>query len=120
MRLIDETAYQDKLAKIPMGERFFVKAVETAQHMPTIDPVKHGEWVPVCEKLPDDSASGLNFMVMTSATGHSNGVLSMEYEVAIIRNKTVRRWKWYGGRLSPWKVTHWMPRPEPPRMDGEA
>jgi len=45
MRLIDETAYQDKLAKIPMGERFFVKAVETAQHMPTIDPVKHGRWI---------------------------------------------------------------------------
>ena len=40
MRLIDETAYQDKLAKIPMGERFFVKAVETAQHMPTIDAVE--------------------------------------------------------------------------------
>ena len=40
MRLIDETAYQDKLAKIPMGERFFAKAVETAQHMPTIDAVE--------------------------------------------------------------------------------
>ena len=40
MRLIDETEYQDKLAKIPMGERFFAKAVETAQHMPTIDAVE--------------------------------------------------------------------------------
>ena len=40
MRLIDETAYQDKLAKIPMGERFFAKAVETAQQMPTIDAVE--------------------------------------------------------------------------------
>ena len=40
MRLIDETAYQDKLAKTPMGERFFVKAVEIAQHMPTIDAVE--------------------------------------------------------------------------------
>ena len=40
MRLIDETEYQDKLAKIPMGERFFVKAVETAQHMPTVDAVE--------------------------------------------------------------------------------
>ena len=47
MRLIDETAYQDKLAKIPMGERFFAKAVEIAQHMPTIDAVEvvHGEWI---------------------------------------------------------------------------
>ena len=40
MRLIDETEYQDKLAKIPIGERFFAKAVETAQHMPTIDAVE--------------------------------------------------------------------------------
>ena len=37
MRLIDETAYQDNLAKIPMGERSFTKAVEIAQHMPTVD-----------------------------------------------------------------------------------
>ena len=36
MRLIDETAYQNIIAKIPMGERSFVKAWETAQGMPTI------------------------------------------------------------------------------------
>ena len=40
MRLIDETAYQEKIAKIPMGERFFVKAWQTAQDMPTIDAVE--------------------------------------------------------------------------------
>ena len=40
MRLIDETAYQDKLAKIPIGERSFTKAVEIAQRMPTIDAVE--------------------------------------------------------------------------------
>lgn len=46
MRLIDEIAYQIKIAKIPMRERTFVKAWETAQHMPTIDavPVVRGEW----------------------------------------------------------------------------
>jgi len=36
MRLIDETAYQNIIAKIPIGERSFVKAWETAQDMPTI------------------------------------------------------------------------------------
>ena len=47
MRLIDETAYQRKIAKIPMEERTFVRAWETAQNMPTIDavPVVRGEWV---------------------------------------------------------------------------
>lgn len=46
MRLIDETAYQRKIAKIPMEERTFVRAWETAQNMPTIDamPVVRGEW----------------------------------------------------------------------------
>jgi hypothetical protein len=39
MRLIDETAYQYKIAKIPMEERTFVRAWETAQNMPTIDAV---------------------------------------------------------------------------------
>ncbi len=47
MRLIDEMAYQHKIAKIPMEERTFVRAWETAQNMPTIDavPVVRGEWV---------------------------------------------------------------------------
>ena len=47
MRLIDEIAYQEKIAKIPIEERTFVKAWETAQDMPTIDavPVVRGEWI---------------------------------------------------------------------------
>ena len=47
MRLIDEIAYQEKIAKIPIEERTFVKAWETAQDMPTIDavPMVRGEWI---------------------------------------------------------------------------
>lgn len=46
MRLIDETEYQERLAKIPMEERTFRKAVEVAEDMPTIEaePVKHSQW----------------------------------------------------------------------------
>ena len=40
MRLIDETAYQNIIAKIPMDKRTFVKAWETAQDMPTVDAVE--------------------------------------------------------------------------------
>lgn len=39
MRLINEIAYQERLAKIPMEERTFRKAVEVAEDMPTIDAV---------------------------------------------------------------------------------
>ena len=54
MRLIDEIAYQEKIAKIPIEERTFVKAWETAQDMPTIDavPVVRGEWK--MDTDPDD------------------------------------------------------------------
>ena len=40
MRLIDETAYQEKLAKTPMEVRTFREAVEIAEAMPTIDAVE--------------------------------------------------------------------------------
>ena len=54
MRLIDEIAYQCRIAKIPVEERTFVKAWETAQEMPTIDavPVVRGEWE--MDTNPDD------------------------------------------------------------------
>ena len=39
MRVIDETEYQELLAKIPMEERTFRRAVEAAEDMPTIDAV---------------------------------------------------------------------------------
>lgn len=46
MRLIDEQNYQIKIAQIPMDERTFRKAWETAQEMPEIEaePVRHGTW----------------------------------------------------------------------------
>ena len=40
MRLINEIAYQERLAKIPMEERTFRKAVEVAEDMPTVDSVE--------------------------------------------------------------------------------
>ena len=62
MRLIDETAYQRKIAKIPMEERTFVRAWETAQNMPTIDavPVVRGEWRTWEEQFPDRTTKKKN------------------------------------------------------------
>lgn len=53
MRLINEIAYQERLAKIPMEERTFRKAVEIAEDMPTIDAVpvvrcKDCKWFAEC------------------------------------------------------------------------
>ena len=61
MRLIDETEYQERLAKIPMKERTFRKAVEVAEEAPTIDAVpvvrckdcKHGSLFSVKKRFVD-------------------------------------------------------------------
>ena len=79
--------------------------------MPTLTPPN--EWVSVGDEIPSDDDDGLEFFCMTNATGKCGGVLPMEWEVATIRGKTVRRWKWRS-RISPWAVTHWMKRPAPP------
>lgn len=73
------------------------------------------EWISVKDALPRDDESRRDFICMTSATGESRGVIPLKYEVATIRGKTVRRWRWMGS-ISPLEVTHWMPLPDPPEV----
>ena len=77
---------------------------------PTLTPPN--EWISVEDEIPSDDDDGLEFFCMTNATGKGGGVLPLEWEVATIRGKTVRRWRWLN-RISPWTVTHWMKRPAP-------
>lgn len=84
------------------------------QHMPTLTP--QNEWISVEDEIPSDDDDGLEFFCMTNATGKGGGVLPLEWEVATIREKTVRRWRWLN-RISPWTVTHWMKRPAPPEKE---
>lgn len=82
---------------------------------PTLTPPN--EWVSVEDEIPSDDDDGLEFFCMTNATGKGGGVLPLEWGVATIRGKTVRRWRWLN-RISPWTVTHWMKRPAPPTKEG--
>ena len=84
--------------------------LEWAQTLPTLTPPN--EWISVEDEIPSDDDDGLEFFCMTNATGKGGGVLPLEWEVATIRGKTVRRWRWLN-RISPWTVTHWMKRPAP-------
>lgn len=84
------------------------------QHVPTLTP--QNEWISVEDEIPSDDDDGLEFFCMTNATGKGGGVLPLEWEVATIRGKTVRRWRWLN-RISPWTVTHWMKRPAPPEKE---
>ena len=81
---------------------------------PTLAPPN--EWISVEDEIPSDDDDGLEFFCMTNATGKGGGVLPLEWEVATIRGKTVRRWRWLN-RISPWTVTHWMKRPAPPEKE---
>ena len=81
---------------------------------PTLTPPN--EWISVEDEIPSDDDDGLEFFCMTNATGKGGGVPPLEWEVATIRGKTVRRWRWLN-RISPWKVTHWMKRPAPPEKE---
>ena len=82
--------------------------------MPTL--TQPNEWISVEDEIPSDDDNGLEFFCMTNATGKGGGVLPLEWEVATIRGKTVRRWRWLN-RISPWMVTHWMKRPAPPEKE---
>lgn len=84
--------------------------LEWAQTLPTL--TQPNEWISVEDEIPSDDDDGLEFFCMTNATGKGGGVLPLEWEVATIRGKTVRRWRWLN-RISPWTVTHWMKRPAP-------
>ena len=84
------------------------------EHFPTLTPPN--EWISVEDEIPSDDDDGLEFFCMTNATGKGGGVLPLEWEVATIRGKTVRRWRWLN-RNSPWTVTHWMERPAPPEKE---
>lgn len=88
--------------------------LEWAQTLPTLTP--ENEWISVEDEIPSDDDDGLEFFCMTNATGKGGGVLPLEWEVATIRGKTVRRWRWLN-RISPWTVTHWMKRPAPPEKE---
>lgn len=88
--------------------------LEWAQTLPTL--TSPNEWISVEDEIPSDDDDGLEFFCMTNATGKGGGVLPLEWEVATIRGKTVRRWRWLN-RISPWTVTHWMKRPAPPEKE---
>lgn len=94
----------------PCKPDIFAKTYET----PTITPPN--EWISVEDEIPSDDDDGLEFFCMTNETGKGGGVLPLEWEVATIRGKTVRRWRRLN-RISPWTVTHWMKRPAPPEKE---
>lgn len=128
MRLIDANALLEHIKDLPTwwadGGGIYGQAMKYPEGMFDVDDVvasienaptltQPNEWISVEDEVPSDDDDGLEFFCTTNATGKGGGVLPLEWEVATIRGKTVRRWRWLN-RISPWTVTHWMKRPAPP------
>jgi hypothetical protein len=112
---IEKLLDTDIVKKDKVASELLEQVLYDIQHMPTL--TQPNEWVRVEDEIPSDDDDGLEFFCMTNATGKGGGVLPLEWEVATIRGKTVRRWRWLN-RISPWTVTHWMKRPAPPTKEG--
>ena len=62
------------------------------------------EWVSVTERLPEESG----MYIVTANDGHAQRVSFVQWQ------KKNRMWNLTGAR-SYWRVTHWMPMPQPPK-----
>lgn len=78
--------------------------------LPAADVVPAAQWIPITERLPEkwlDDAGMVNYMIYSPDFGVDIGCYHAEAK------------KWLCMAL-PCTVTHWMPMPEPPEMDGGA
>ena len=78
--------------------------------LPAADVVPAAQWIPITERLPEkwlDDAGMVNYMIYSPDFGVDIGCYHAEAK------------KWLCMAL-PCTVTHWMPLPEPPEMDGGA
>ena len=62
------------------------------------------EWVSVKDRLPEESG----MYIVTANDGHAQRVSFVQWQ------KKNRMWNLTGAR-SYWRVTHWMPLPQPPK-----
>ena len=62
------------------------------------------EWLSVKDRLPEESG----MYIVTANDGHAQRVSFVQWQ------KKNRRWNLTGAR-SYWRVTHWMPMPQPPK-----
>lgn len=78
------------------------------------------EWISVKDKLPEIKGNGRYAQTVVIACYDGDTVIPMIYERTTVRGEAVERWKFYWDRIADVKVTHWMPLPEPPKMEQEG
>lgn len=100
VELIDDALQREEGTARIVGKRY-VNTI--ADHL-----IAHGvtvqEWIPVTERLPEESG----MYIITANDGHAQRVSFVQWQ------KKNRIWNLAGAR-SYWRVTHWMPMPQPPK-----
>lgn len=100
LELIDDALQRKEGTARIVGKRY-VNTI--ADHL-----IAHGvtvqEWIPVTERLPEESG----MYIITANDGHAQRVSFVQWQ------KKNRIWNLTGAR-SYWRVTHWMPMPQPPK-----
>lgn len=62
------------------------------------------QWIPVTERLPEEN----DMYIVSAFDGHDRRITFVQWQ------NRLKQWYLTGAR-SYWKVTHWMPLPEPPK-----
>jgi hypothetical protein len=103
----------DKLAETILQlprEQFFRKEIRAIIWQAAAPPATGEGWIPVSERLPDDSCDVLMaFAPDVKAEGFPDYILSVGFYFRGEKN-----WHHNAGNLAG-KVTHWMELPEPPK-----
>lgn len=97
---------REKLIEILCNSEFVADRdtyAEMADHL-IANGVTVQQWIPVSERLPEESG----MYIVTANDRHAQRVSFVQWQ------KKNRMWNLTGAR-SYWRVTHWMPLPEPPK-----
>lgn len=106
----------DELKVVELGEKIgYKKGFEDARKQ---FERPHGEWIPVCERLPEEKTNPIthDFEEVLCTTVWGN-VRHYRYGTRIGHDKAHF---WYGGEIKDKEVIAWMPLPEPYRKEGES
>ena len=111
IRILDPVTTGEALAEIEYyngftGKTAAVQAVSDAcvLAVAALREQEERRWIPVTARLPEESG----MYIVTANDGHAQRVSFVQWQ------KKNRMWNLTGAR-SYWRVTHWMPLPQPPK-----
>ena len=103
VRMIDADKLIEEIESY-RGDIFSSEIVELIKQMQTV-----GEWIPCSERMPDESGT----YIISAIDGN---ILRVSFAKWMPRFRTLA----LSGCRSYWKVTAWMPLPEPYKKEGET